>query len=519
MFPLSYYILSYLPFFCILFKFNSFFLPLPPLHCRSAAANGPGGAGSAGYGAAAAPRELAGGPPLSQARAPLHPVIYEDLPAVLLDLEHVFFRMEKALSSPRDPLVPLFTSLMVNAFYITDADDLAKVKAYLRDRGYTNAQIAAMPQRYFRKHVRRTVPIDPRRTLARVLAVFDYFQGMETLEGKPFFNSKKDDILANLVGHITRGCIRDPHDVSVFTEVQVPGGLSIMLCGRGSVQNECVHSNLPDALKSYNSAPALANGELSKFVAHYNADVQCRSSGRSLPLSYDFELVDTAERLTHHVWGRGGPFEFSHVVTPLVTRAEIQANAVGFGCCPLLPAISPGVSSGVEAAHGLPGPSSGEGTGAAGTGAAGADSVEASPSATLPSSAQPLPSAEDGEDGDGVGMEGNEALHELASLALERLVEESKQQLQPHPPCHASTSRAPSSTFLSGGSGSLGVSPINNLAQIAVYNTIFPQCVQAATGAVDYVRFQNKYNDEVVRLHMEAVSKGEPCRLKRTLMQ
>ena len=490
------------------------------------------GAGAGGAGFAASPREHAGpgGPPFSQTL--LHPVNFSDLTAVLLDLTHVFFRIEKALSSPRDPLVPLFTSLMVNAFYITDADDLAKVKAYLRDRGYTNVQIAAMPQRYFRKHVRRTVPTDPRRTLARVLAVFDYFQGMETLEGKPFFNSKKDDILANLVNHITLGCIRDPHDVSVYTEVQVPGGLPIMKLGRGSVQNECVHSNLPDALKSYNTSPALANGELSNFVAHYNADIQCRSSGQPPPLSYDFELMDTAERLTLHVWGRGGPFELSHVVTPLVTRAEIQANAVGFGCCPLLPAVFPGVSPGAEAADEMPGPSSSAGAeaGAAGAGAAGAaggaaagegvahgQGPGASPSVTLPSSAQQLLSGGDGEDGDGVGVEGNDALHELASLALERLVEE--RERQPRPPCHASTSRAPSSTFLSGGSGSLGVSPINNLAQIAVYNKIFPLCVKATTGAVDYLLFQDKYNDEIVRLHMEAVSKGEPCRLKRTLMQ
>ena len=59
--------------------------------------------------------------------------------------------------------------------------------------------------------------------------------------------------------------------------------------------------------------------------------------------------------------------------------------------------------------------------------------VEAS--ATLPSSAQPLPSAEDGEDGDGVGMEGNEALHELASLARLRLAEESKRRASPALSC------------------------------------------------------------------------------------
>ena len=273
-------------------------------------------------------------------------------------------RVAKCLTSPNDPLSRVFMALFRDAMYVTDAGDLAKVKAALAALGHDAKFIAALPRSYFTRRVRRTISPNTQFTLARVVALFNFFKPRRTLEGAPFFNHLMESTLEGLTTHLVKGCLRDPHDITLSTEIGVEGGLPLLRKKGGTVDNEAFHAQVPCAVSSFNTLPELVNALLSNMLSRYNLKKQCTSQGMPLPICYDFERMDEIVRLVAAAFGpdAADPFKVAHIVTPVLTEEEVANHGVRFGCVQLLPRIDP-------VAAGAPGPSTGGVVVGAGAGA------------------------------------------------------------------------------------------------------------------------------------------------------
>jgi 3'-5' exonuclease len=220
---------------------------------------------------------------------------------VKLDPFHLLQRYSRALASKVDPLTGVFMTCMRDAVFITNKDDEARLKTYLKTaRGMTDSEISKLPRSYYVSRCRRSIP-SPAVLAARMQSVFELFKEKKMANGKPLFRQRRgreagmEEVHLNCLGHVLRGCVSDPPDMPMYYHSKTrKNGLPVYRTVRGTSQLEGFHYHVRSKVPTWNLTPQSMDASVMEFVWAFNCKAGIESLGET---DYGFFALDCLDYL------------------------------------------------------------------------------------------------------------------------------------------------------------------------------------------------------------------------------
>jgi hypothetical protein len=172
-----------------------------------------------------------------------------------------------------------------DVFFVPNQSDIAFVKEALRKSGVSEDEINAMPWRYFRRRIRRTVP-SPKElemNFNRLINLLAKVADAKT--GKPLFGPKAWNLYKATLLHIRKGCLSDVPGLTYYVQIgEDSHDVPLFKCLRGTSALEGFHQKVRQLIRGFNISPRFAVAMLYEFVHRWNHDCDVRILG--LPAQY-----------------------------------------------------------------------------------------------------------------------------------------------------------------------------------------------------------------------------------------
>ena len=185
---------------------------------------------------------------------------------VLLDAFHGMYRIMKTIDQSNSLRETYCSRLRDTIFAISDAD-IAGIKARLKGRGWSDAEIETLYKRkysYFVRNVRRKIP-KPQSLLIAFDELHRVFNedtdnaavGYCTATNTYVLGKKlTQDAITSLRGHIALGCLSDPDDYEMYYNIGTDA-VPDLRCFRGTNSLEGLHFHLRRMFAGFSTSPEL----------------------------------------------------------------------------------------------------------------------------------------------------------------------------------------------------------------------------------------------------------------------
>jgi hypothetical protein len=221
---------------------------------------------------------------------------------VLQDIEHIFLRYEKGCTSQAAPNFRRFMHAVSQAIFINNEDDLAAAKEWLRVvRGVKEPD--KVPAKWFRKHVRRSVP-PPEILAQRLTEVYNLYKDDKMHDGRLLFRangkSAMSKIHAKVMKHVMKGCLSDPPGYNMYFLVrETREGLKTYRTVRSNSQLEGAHLHLRRQVAGSYTGTAYADMTVLLWMHGFNLSIGVRVKGHEKLYTDRTELVAKFQKLEH----------------------------------------------------------------------------------------------------------------------------------------------------------------------------------------------------------------------------
>lgn len=138
-----------------------------------------------------------------------------------------------------------FCTATSDAMYIMLPGERERVTAHARATGMTEAEIAKLPRRYWRRRCRYMIP-PPDVLYARLEAVYLFFRPLiDPIKSRPFFNHDHERRYKVEMAYVAAGLLSDAPDKNMYVAIgKLKTGLVLYRCVRTSSALEGYHLHL-----------------------------------------------------------------------------------------------------------------------------------------------------------------------------------------------------------------------------------------------------------------------------------
>lgn len=224
---------------------------------------------------------------------------------VLLDIYHF---MDRIGTSVRHGANYEFMRAVRDAIFLYDADDFAKVDAYLKDLGIAISDFLEQRSDLACKLIRRLI-VASRELKSRLESVFSFYRNRkDNRTGLPLFNEKVEANIKRFMKHVENGCLSDHPDVVIYRKagIHAQSGLTLWRNSRNSSSVEgAIHRQLLELFTCSGAGVDLGDLVLCEWRMRYNVQADARSDGNGVFCGhFELAVVDDVVALEEKLYGR-----------------------------------------------------------------------------------------------------------------------------------------------------------------------------------------------------------------------